>query len=57
MTINLAYLRSLETYTDELGVQVFPDTLAPAIAGLQRYVDGAPTDVDGRVPAGEPRWS
>ena len=44
MTINLAYLRSLETYTDELGVLLFPDELAPAVAALQAYVEGTPTD-------------
>ena len=49
MTINLAYLRSLEGGFDDLGMPYFSDELDPAIAALQAYVDGAPTDATARA--------
>ena len=54
MTINLAYLRSLEGGFDDLGVPYFSDELDPAITALEAYVDGAPTDATARFAARKP---
>ena len=48
MTINLAYLRGLEGGVDDLGVPFSSDQLPAAIASLQAYVAGAPTDATAR---------
>ena len=44
MTVNLAYLQSLASTTDELDAGAFSDGLAAAVAGLESYVDATPTD-------------
>lgn len=48
MSINLAYLRSLDNYIDDSGEMVLSDQLPAAIEALQTYANGAPPDATAR---------